>query len=477
MLAVPFPGLALGGSDADGTVTPGFLEAVYTAGYPGADIDEDGSGGFANVFLYDESDSTYPLPGATVPSGRGFWAYLFEDDDPFTNGTQGTFPKTVTATGTPLATDHDFGIQFTPDAPTPGGNLLGNPYDEGLRWDAPGWTKQQVFETVYVYDPGFNVDPETGLGDYRTWTPGVGGSLISGVIPPGQGFFVYARGESAQLVAPASARTGARTETSRLHGKTASGDDPALRPHVRLTLSPEAGDRSATLAIAVQDGASLGLDAHDAPALGTSSVRLVAGVPGSEMALAVAAVPGEAEVPVFAASPEAAVLAWEPLALDGWSATLLDRETGASHDLTASGSLILAASGASGIAGAAKTSGAPSAAPLRIASPEAARFAVVLAPLATDTHLAPLAGFALDAPAPNPARTSVRVAYTLADAGTVRLTVVDALGREVAVLARGPQASGAHETALDARGLAPGVYAVVLASGAERAVQRFTVVR
>jgi len=209
----------------------------------------------------------------------------------------------------------------------------------------------------------------------------------------------------------------------------------------------------------------------------------VAGVAGSDAALMVASVPGDAEIPVFASSPAPAELSWAPLALpDGWSAQLLDRETGASHDLTAPGSVHLSASGASGIAPmrasrAAKASAAPAAERLRIASPEAARFAVVLAPLATASEASAEATFALAPPAPNPARGSVRVVYTLANASSVRLTVIDALGREVAVLARGPQPSGAHEATLDARGLAPGAYAVMLVSGAERAVRRFTVVR
>ena len=84
---------------------------------------------------------------------------------------------------------------------------------------------------------------------------------------------------------------------------------------------------------------------------------------------------------------------------------------------------------------------------------------------------------ALDAPAPNPVRQSARLAYALAEAGTVRLSVFDMLGREVAVLADGPRPAGDGEARFDARGLASGVYVVRLVAGGAVAVRTVTVVR
>ncbi|HEX9952834.1 MAG TPA: T9SS type A sorting domain-containing protein [Rubricoccaceae bacterium] len=78
------------------------------------------------------------------------------------------------------------------------------------------------------------------------------------------------------------------------------------------------------------------------------------------------------------------------------------------------------------------------------------------------------------APVPvGPAGTRIR--YDLPDAGPVLLAVYDVLGREVAVLARGEQAAGPHESRLEAGRLAPGVYVVRLEAGRATVVRRVTV--
>ena len=78
---------------------------------------------------------------------------------------------------------------------------------------------------------------------------------------------------------------------------------------------------------------------------------------------------------------------------------------------------------------------------------------------------------------PNPAGASVQVSYTLAEAGPVRLSVFDVLGRRVAVVAAGERGAGPHAEALDTSALPPGVYVARLASAAGLASVRFTVAR
>ena len=77
---------------------------------------------------------------------------------------------------------------------------------------------------------------------------------------------------------------------------------------------------------------------------------------------------------------------------------------------------------------------------------------------------------------PNPSAGRSHVAFGLAAAADVRVSVYDALGREVAVLAEGPRGPGRHTVALDGSALAPGVYAVRV-SGPEAHAARFTVAR
>ena len=71
---------------------------------------------------------------------------------------------------------------------------------------------------------------------------------------------------------------------------------------------------------------------------------------------------------------------------------------------------------------------------------------------------------------PNPFRTSLSIAFVPAADGPARVSVVDALGREVAVLLDGPVSAGAERALrLDGASLAPGVYVVRAVDGRQTA--------
>ena len=79
---------------------------------------------------------------------------------------------------------------------------------------------------------------------------------------------------------------------------------------------------------------------------------------------------------------------------------------------------------------------------------------------------------------PNPTANRAAVAFSVEAAGAVRLSVVDALGREVAVLADGPVEAGRHQAELDATSWPAGIYLVRLATADGRvATQRLTRLR
>lgn len=95
-----------------------------------------------------------------------------------------------------------------------------------------------------------------------------------------------------------------------------------------------------------------------------------------------------------------------------------------------------------------------------------------------DDEDGPLAGEGLGLPFPNPAPAApVSVPLALARAGHVEVSVVDALGRTVAVLHDGELAAGAHVVRWDARRAAAGVYVVRLRGDAGSAARRVLVVR
>ncbi|MEL6704728.1 MAG: T9SS type A sorting domain-containing protein [Bacteroidota bacterium] len=74
-------------------------------------------------------------------------------------------------------------------------------------------------------------------------------------------------------------------------------------------------------------------------------------------------------------------------------------------------------------------------------------------------------GAVLDAPYPNPAAGTMTIPLALAEETAIRVTVMDVLGREVAVVHAGRLAAGRHTLAFDTRALAAGVYVVLARSG------------
>ena len=86
-------------------------------------------------------------------------------------------------------------------------------------------------------------------------------------------------------------------------------------------------------------------------------------------------------------------------------------------------------------------------------------------------------GLSLSAPAPNPAAGRTAITLRLDAPSSVRVTVVDALGREVAVVQDGSLVAGDHRVSVDTRALPAGVYVVRAAVGARVVTRRLVVAR
>ncbi len=85
--------------------------------------------------------------------------------------------------------------------------------------------------------------------------------------------------------------------------------------------------------------------------------------------------------------------------------------------------------------------------------------------------------FALEPPAPNPAHSAQRIAFTLTREAEVRLELIDVAGRTVARFADGAFGPGRHETAADVAALRPGLYFVRLRAGGASVVRRVVIAR
>ncbi|WP_420456663.1 T9SS type A sorting domain-containing protein [Rubrivirga sp.] len=86
-------------------------------------------------------------------------------------------------------------------------------------------------------------------------------------------------------------------------------------------------------------------------------------------------------------------------------------------------------------------------------------------------------GTALRSVYPNPVADVATVAFDLGVSASVRLSVVDVLGREVAVAAQGVRPAGSHTATVPTAGLPAGVYVVRLEVEGRVQSQRFTVAR
>ena len=84
---------------------------------------------------------------------------------------------------------------------------------------------------------------------------------------------------------------------------------------------------------------------------------------------------------------------------------------------------------------------------------------------------------ALSPTRPNPLSAVATFEYALPAPTTVRLSLYDILGREVAVIDSGDRPAGVHAIRFDARPLASGTYVVRLVAGSDVRVQRITVTR
>ena len=88
----------------------------------------------------------------------------------------------------------------------------------------------------------------------------------------------------------------------------------------------------------------------------------------------------------------------------------------------------------------------------------------------------PEGAFGIEIAGPNPVREATTFALAVPAGEHARVTLLDALGREVARLYDGPATPG-QRLALDARDLAPGVYLVHLDTPSRSAVRRIVVAR
>jgi len=240
-----------------------------------------------------------PVPSATTALFTG--AYLRSY-----NESANTFGGYITSTTTPLTPGVGFamwtntdrlitysGVPNTGNVSPPitydgisthGYNLVGNPYAAPLDWQASGWTRTSMSNTMWQW--------VHSAGNYGTRT--TGGASTNGVgryVPVGQGFFVKANAATAALTIPASARnlsTGAMGQAvyKSLDDTLDDTITPPDIPQVDVLFMAVTGDSSYRDEIALHfdtaagEGYNPDWDAHNL--LGDSAAPQLYSVLGSE---------------------------------------------------------------------------------------------------------------------------------------------------------------------------------------------------
>jgi hypothetical protein len=132
-----------------------------------------------------------------------------------------------------------------------GWNLLGNPTASTLNWDATGWTKTNLDNSIYVWDPAVN--------QFRVWN-GVNGTLGTGLISPFQAFWVKANN-----LAPALSFTGdVLTTGGTFYGGTALKAAPPEPSPSAVNLRLEASGFRADILLSFLEDGRIGEDVRDA---------------------------------------------------------------------------------------------------------------------------------------------------------------------------------------------------------------------
>lgn len=119
----------------------------------------------------------------------------------------------INSIGTPNYGDVNLNATFTNSGgiTADGWNLVGNPYASEIDWDnESGWTKNNIEETITLYDPGTTNTTLTGtIGKYVSYKNGVAsdGSSNRNIIASSQAFWIKATSVGSNLIVKESAKT------------------------------------------------------------------------------------------------------------------------------------------------------------------------------------------------------------------------------------------------------------------------------
>ncbi len=464
------------------------LDETLTQGYTGSTLGAAPLDSLQpNVLYYDETfpgtdNQRYRAPANTseaVVEGRGYFVFFFGDvtadsryNDPL--------PDTLDVAGEEFegdGTEITFPVTYTAAADT-GWNLVGNPFGSTLDWDDnSNWTKTNIENTIYVWDPAAN----SGNGEYLSWN-GSTGTLGSGLIAPFQAFWVKASAASPELKVNRDARTtggaflrkdfnppydppklelevtaeGLRKTTTLMFSESArrSKDDQDA-----YLLSPFSASRIEVYTL-LDDGTQL--DINSLPLNLTNRYRIPLDVQGYNNGL-----------PIIGDY----VIRWKNI--DNipveWIIKLIDNQTGEEINLMSDeGDESYTFYHATREKFRPNTPG-PGMKLTQKSRSQSTRFTLLITTEEIEANI-PQQVY-LDQNYPNPFNPYTVIPFGLDLESEVRLEVFDILGRRVATLANQRFQSGRYEIRFDATGLASGMYIYRLVTDSKVITKKLTLIR
>ncbi len=251
----------------DGFVSQGMTGSTYPARQP-------------NLLWFNETEGlttnmSWRTPAAitdNIKPGRGYYFYVF-GDIPDENDYNDVLPKQMSTSGLPNFSSGSFsysglnhavtytsradnqtapGTYYDKNIADEGWNMIGNPSTRTLNWDHSGWTKTNIDNSIYLWDPKGN--------EWKTWN-GFTGNMGNGLVSPFQAFWVRANDPAPELNF---------TDEVLTSGGYFYGGGPAAKSqsaetdpiNVKITLS--AGDQKTTVFITFTKDAVVGPDKSDA---------------------------------------------------------------------------------------------------------------------------------------------------------------------------------------------------------------------
>lgn len=458
------------------------FDNTVTQGYPNSSLgNAPGDSLQPNVLSYLESYATNELgfsatdndrwrapadANNTVTPGQGMFVYFFGDIATDTRYNT-ALPLTLETEGQEHdgdGTNFTFPVTYTADADT-GWNLVGNPFAASLDWDDTNWTKTNMDNVLYVWDPSTN--------DYLYWNGISGGDvdgekLSNGIIKPFQAFWVKANGENPELSIGVDNKTTGGSFSGKEYRKPAS-----------IGMKLTAGDQSRSMHITLSPDGSNGKDIRDAfrlfPFDTSTYLEFYSTLnDGTELAINNLARDFgiEISIPIHVGGFTDGIplngnytISWPEFGdvPESWSLVLEDTRTGEMIDLRDKDSYTFSIGQSkqkeafvNSISNFQLRNTNSDSATKNKSNAEDARFRLLIDPGADAAGLPDQ--FELYNNYPNPFNPTTTVRFALPLEGPVQLSVYDVLGRKVADLIDENLPADFHEITWDARNLASGIY-------------------